>query len=107
MTIKEASKKFNITEQEIADYEARGFIVSNGGEYTEKAFSHLGVLRTLLAAGMVDDTVIRYLKLLDKEGTQQEQTAILRIFRAKLLDRVHEWQQALDHIDYLIYQTKK
>lgn len=107
MTIKETSQKFNLTEGDITAYEAKGFLEKSGDEYSDEDFRHLAVLRILLNAGMGENEIVRYLKLLDREGTQQEQTAILRGFRAKLLDKIHERQQELDHIDYLIYQTKK
>ena len=104
MTIEEASKKFNITKQEIKTYEKKGFIKKESEEYADETFRHLGVLRTLLSAGMDDKDIIKYLKVLDN-GTTQEQTAILRGYRAKLLDHIHTEQQSLDNIDYLIYQA--
>lgn len=107
MTIREASRQFHITEHEIETYEAKGFIEKSGDEYCDGDFRHLTTLRLLLNAGMGDGEIVRYLSLLDREGTQQAQIAILRTFRAKLLDRLHERQQALDHIDYIIYQIKK
>ena len=85
----------------------KGFIEKSGDEYCDGDFRHLTTLRLLLNAGMGDGEIVRYLSLLDREGTQQAQIAILRTFRAKLLDRLHERQQALDHIDYIIYQIKK
>ena len=104
MKIEEASKKFNVTEREIKAYEKKGFIAREGEEYTDEMFRHLGVLRTLLSMGMDEELIVRYLKLLDS-GTKQEQMALLRSYRVKLLERVHIQQQALDHIDYLIYQA--
>lgn len=103
MNVEEASTKYNLTEQEITTYERKGFIKAEGDGYTDETFKNLGVLRTLLSAGMDDEEICRYLKASD-EGAQREQTAVLRGFRAKLLERVHTAQQALDHIDYLIFE---
>ena len=73
MTIREASRQFHITEHEIETYEAKGFIEKSGDEYCDGDFRHLTTLRLLLNAGMGDGEIVRYLSLLDREGTQQAQ----------------------------------
>ena len=104
MKVKEASVKFNLAEKDIVDYEAKGFIKRCGTEYTEEDFQHLGLIRSLIKIGMKESEINKYLKLLENAGTEKEQTVLLRRYRAELLNQIHEQQQALDKIDYLIYQ---
>ena len=43
----------------------------------------------------------------EKEKTKEEQIKILRKSRAQLLDEIHNNQQLLDQLDYMIYEIKK
>ena len=46
-------------------------------------------------------------KQLEKNGrTEEEQIRILRKSRAQLLDEIHEKQQQLDRLDYMLYEMK-
>lgn len=50
----------------------------------------------------------RYLRLLDdKTGSKEEQIRILRKQRYRLLDEIHNKQQILDELDYMIMEIKK
>ena len=46
-------------------------------------------------------------KQLEKNGrTEEEQIRIIRKSRAQLLDEIHEKQQQLDRLDYMLYEMK-
>lgn len=60
----------------------------------------------LQKAGM-DEESLRQLKTLQKEdGREEEMIYILRRFRFDVLEKIHEKQQCLDSLDYLIYRIK-
>lgn len=47
-------------------------------------------------------------KQLEKNGAaKEEQIRIIRMSRAQLLDEIHEKQQQLDQLDYILYQLKE
>ena len=64
------------------------------------------LLRNLTDAGCGAEDIERYLKLRAK-GKEQEMLRFLLAHRAKLLDKVHEIQEKLDCLDYLIYSMKR
>lgn len=43
----------------------------------------------------------------ENEKTKEEQIRILRKSRAQLLDEIHDKQQLLDQLDYMLYEMKK
>lgn len=50
----------------------------------------------------------KYLSLLEnKTGSKEEQIKILRKQRFKLLEDIHEKQQSLDELDYMIDEIKR
>ena len=63
------------------------------------------LLRNLKDAGCGEADIERYFKL-RAEGKEQEQLRFLSAHRVKLLDQVHESQEKLDCLDYLIYSMK-
>lgn len=42
-----------------------------------------------------------------RENIKEEQIRILRKNRAQLLDEIHEQQQQLDQLDYMLYEIRK
>ena len=53
-------------------------------------------------AGCSEADIERYLKL-RAEGKELEQSRFLSAHRVKLLEQIHESQEKLDCLDYLIY----
>lgn len=43
----------------------------------------------------------------DRTKPKEEKVKILRMYRLQLLDEIHEKQQLLDGLDYIIYKIKK
>lgn len=107
MTIDEASKRFNLSENEIQRYIKEGYIEKSGEQLNESDFEHIGLIGTLLKTGMSRQDVCRYLELLKVQGTENERILLLRTYRAELLDEIHEKQQSLDHIDYIVYEINQ
>lgn len=63
------------------------------------------LLRNLKDAGCSEADIERYFKL-RVEGKELEQSRFLSALRVKLLDQIHESQEKLDCLDYLIYSMK-
>ena len=63
------------------------------------------LLRNLKDAGCGEADIEWYFKLRE-EGKEREQFRFLSVHRVKLLDQVHESQEKLDCLDYLIYSMK-
>ena len=107
MTIDEASKKFNLSANEIQRYIEEGYIEKSGEEFSDSDFEHIGLIGILLKTGMSRQDVCRYLELLKVQGTENERIRLLRTYRAELLDEIHKKQQSLDHIDYIVYEINQ
>lgn len=113
MTLNEASRRFHISMEKLNFYEENGLLeyrMLSGGEpdYTEADLRRIGLIHSLLQAGFTIDTLKNYLNLLgNKTGSKEEQIKILREQRFQLLDDIHEKQQSLDELDYMIGEIKK
>ena len=113
MTLNEAGKRFHISTEKLKSYEENGLLKHQtlaGGDfdYTETELRRIGLIHSLLKSGMDMKILKRYLKLLDdKTGSKEEQLRILRKQRYKLLDDIHDKQQTLDELDYMIREAKK
>lgn len=113
MTRMEVSRDFCISESLLSSYEASGLIpcrrdINGEAIYQEREVRLVNEIRSLLDTGMEPETLRRYLSLKNEaKDTCPEQVRILRQHRAKLLDDLHGCQTALDHVDYIIYETEK
>ena len=63
-------------------------------------------VRFLQKAGM-DEENLRQLETLRKEDGKEEMVRSLRKFRFEVLEKIHEKQQCLDSLDYLIYKVRE
>lgn len=53
-------------------------------------------------------TIAEITKNVEKDGnTKEDQIRIIRKNRAQLLEEIHEKQQLLDRLDYMLYQIKE
>lgn len=113
MTLNEASRRFHISVEKLNFYEENGLLehrilLDGVPDYTEADLRRMGLIHSLLKAGLNIDTLKTYLSLLEKKaGSKEEQIKILRKQRFKLLDDIHEKQQSLDALDYMIGEIKK
>lgn len=112
MTLHEASRRFHISMEKLKSYEENGLLehqtLADGTfDYTETELRRIGLIHSLLKSGMDIEALKTYLRLLnDKASSQEEQIRILRKQRYQLLDDIHDKQQALDELDYMIRETK-
>lgn len=113
MTLSEASKRFRISAEKLKTYEENELLeqrtLADGTvDYTEAELRRIGLIHSLLKSGMDMESLRKYLRLSgDKVGDREEQIRILRKQRCKLLDDIHDMQQALDELDYMIMETKR
>ena len=112
MTLNEASRRFHISMEKLKNYEENNLLehktLADGTfDYTETELRRIGLIHSLLKSGMDMEALKKYLRLLnDKTGSKEEQIRILRKQRCQLLDDIHDKQQALDELDYMIRETK-
>ena len=77
-------------------------------DYTEDELHKVGIIHSLLKSGMEVKVLQRYLQLLHRKiESKDEQIRILRMQRCKLLDEIHDKQQSLDELDYMIDEIRK
>lgn len=115
MNIQEASKRFHISMEKIRFYEENGLLESQPSsdgtaQYAETELRRIGIIHSLLKAGFDLEMLKKYLRLLDSEYSDKEQQIkILRKQRYILLNDIHDKQQSLDELDYMIseIQNKK
>lgn len=113
MTLDEASRRFHISIEKLTFYEENGLLerqILPGGtpDYTEDKLRRTGLIHSLIKAGLNIDILKRYLILMEnKSGSEEEQIKILRKQRFKPLDDIHEKQQSLEALDYMISEIKK
>ncbi|WP_026889774.1 MerR family transcriptional regulator [Clostridium beijerinckii] len=112
MKIKEVSEKFNISITALRYYEKIGLLddvkrVNGVREYEDKDIRHLSVIITLKNVGLSNDSILKYIELLNQGDIFNiEKIHILKEQRQKLLDEIHNNQKNLDCLDYLIYKMK-
>lgn len=112
MTLTEAGKKFHISMEKLKLYEENNLLehrtLADGTfDYTETELRRVGLIHSLLKSGMDMDALKKYLRLLnDERGSKEEQIRMLRKQRCQLLDDLHDKQQTLDALDYLIRETQ-
>ena len=66
-----------------------------------------GLSALLASAGFDPSDVRRYLELSTRSGTEAARVQILRGQRGRLMNELHQRQQVLDKVDYLIWQAEQ
>ncbi len=112
MTLEEAEKKFDIPPDRLKQYISFGFIKSIGNingitDYCVEDFDRIGLIETLSGVGFSTDEIKKFLSLTKNTGTNEEQIYMLRKHRCTLLKNIHEKQQLLDQLDFMIWNKKK
>lgn len=113
MTLKEASEKFCIDIEKLKLYEDNDFLKCsqylNGiTDYTENELRKVGIIHSLHKAGFDMPLIKQYLFLInDKSERKEEKIRLLRKQRCRLLEEIHEKQQSLDELDYMIDEIRK
>ncbi|MDE6724467.1 MAG: MerR family transcriptional regulator [Ruminiclostridium sp.] len=113
MTLNEASTRFQIDIDKLKSYEENGLfshkILADGvSDYTQTDIRRIGLIHSLQKFGMCMEELKKYLGLIDgKPESKDEQIRILKKQRCRLLEEIHEKQQSLDELDYMISEAKK
>lgn len=113
MTLEQAGKRYHISVEKLKSYEESGFLKhqaeKNGVfDYTEAELCRAGLIHSLIKAGVDRESLKTYLELPEEDaGSRQVRIRILRKARGRLLEDIHEKQQSLDEIDYMIGMIRK
>lgn len=111
MRIREAEKKYSISDKILKQYVKSGFLLaqktSDGSlDLEEQYLEDLGLIHFLVQAGFSEETIRQYLELSRKEGTEKECVRILRKQRGVLLEDIHERQKLLDNLDFIVWKMQ-
>lgn len=110
MTLQEANTKLYLETEMLQRYEKIGLIkgtpLDDGTmDYPIEELQRTIQLNFLEKAGMNTDSLKHFVYLLEQgEDAKTEVVRLLRKCRNRLLDEIHDKQQLLDQLDYLIYQ---
>lgn len=113
MTLEEASERFRIDIEKLKMYEDNALLehsryVNGVPDYTENELRKVGIIHSLHKAGLEMPLIKQYLLLInDKADRKEEKIRILRKQRCRLLEEIHNKQQSLDELDYMIDEIRK
>ncbi|MDO4285759.1 MAG: MerR family transcriptional regulator [Eubacteriales bacterium] len=114
MTLETAGRRYGISGEQLEVYLSSGLsgagTLTETGVYTEADLETLGLIGTLMRAGFSREETKQYLMLGEKQKadwTSAVQIRMLRKHRSSLLENIHEKQQLLDSIDFMIRNKKK
>ncbi len=113
MDINEAGRRYNIPVSILREYESWGLCgevkkVMGSWQYDESDMERLSVIMTLHDIGFANDEIERYMRLLMKgESTEEERMKMLNEKRNGTLDEIHFKERQLARLDYLRYEIKK
>lgn len=111
MTLYEVSRRFGISEQSLRDYEEHGILHCQEkdriAEYSEEELKELSEFHFLAEAGMDMNSLKEFIFLQKKKNSQENQVRLLRKLRFEMLNDIHEKQQKLDSVDFLISKIRQ
>lgn len=113
MTLQEAAIRFQINIEKLDFYEENGLLecrrlIDGVPDYTEDELRRVGLIHSLLKAGFDIDSLKKYFSLFGHDGADKtEKVRLLRKQRCQLLDEIHDKQQSLDELDYMIEKIRK
>lgn len=113
MTLDEVSRQFHISMEKLKFCEKNGLLkckqfVDNIPDYTEDEMHKVALIQSLLKAGFETNALKNFFTLCNEdEEDRKEKIRLLRKHRFQLLDEIHEKQQSLDEIDYMIERIRK
>ena len=105
MTLNEASARFLIDIDKLKSYEENGLLGVN--ECSQTDIERIGLIYSLQKIGMGMEELKKYLDLADRGSENKaQQIRILKKQRCRLLEEIHEKQQSLDELDFMISEAK-
>ncbi len=111
MTLREASKYYDIDFDRLALYEKYGLIagtkISDGTDYPDSELQKVSLIDLLREANMNLEEIRFYLAKTTVSADMTKKISLLRRQRSKVLDDIHDKQKLLQNLDYLIYENEK
>lgn len=112
MDLLEAGKRFHLSPELLRLYEENGLLQGvqapdGTRRYGEEALQRAVSFRFLQQAGMELGTLKHFVRLAEQgTDTAGERLRLLRRCHCCLLEEIHQKQQALDQVDYLIRELR-
>ncbi|EHI99137.1 transcriptional regulator, MerR family [Clostridium sp. DL-VIII] len=114
MTIKEVSKKFDLSQETLRYYERIGLISNvnrnRGGirNYTEENCKRVEFIKCMRSAGLPIEVLIKYVMLFQQgDETIEERKELLKEQRAQLAKKMENMKKTLDRLDYKIERCEQ
>lgn len=111
MTKQEASERYSIPVEVLAEYEAlHGFQdrKQDTRQYGDQELESISMIMTLHDVGFDRQEVEAYMKLLlEGDRTKEQRIKMLNQKRENALDEIHFKEAQLARLDYLRYNTRK
>ena len=109
MVLEELCRHVKITPERLQYYLQQGLLqpdeegnLDSDGDASER----ISLIHTLLASGMTTNGVKAFLQGRSQKERKEENLRALTRQRFQVLDEIHEKQQLLDRLDYMIHQMK-
>ncbi len=111
MTKEEICRCCQIPEEVLSTYEHwnKDGARSDHGErqYDEEDIQKLGMIMTLSGAGLTEKQIACYMRLAEKENTENRRMELLNKQREHILEEIHALEQQIEKLDYLRYQIRR
>lgn len=104
MNKQEFLRVYTIDQKKLEQYIQKG-IIKDHQDYDEKVAEDISLVLTLEKIGFSMELIHEYMSLLKKDKTIQMKKILVE-HRKELLENIHQQQQHLDILDYLIYTIK-
>lgn len=112
MTLEEYAKYYRLDEAELRFFLDSGLLacpadMAEQSDCGQLDLERLGFLRSLRKAGIPAENLALFIGPPEAlKEKKQEQLRLLKKLRYKLLEHLHQEQQQLDNLDYLIHKIK-
>ena len=112
MTIQEASERYQIPMEVLRTYERCGLCPEAGQAAVERRYDgrdleRLSLILTLRDIGFTGEETERYMRLLERPGTEGDRLRMLEEKRAAALADIHARERQVERMDYLRHQLRK
>ena len=112
MTIQEASERYQIPMEVLRTYERWGLCpearqAAGERRYDGRDLERLSLLLTLRDIGFTGEGTERYMRLLERPGTEGDRLRVLEEKRAAALADIHARERQVERMDYLRHQLRK
>lgn len=110
MTREEVCRCCQIPMKVLSAYEhwnqEEGHSCSDEWQYDDEDIQKLSMIITLSEAGLTENQIECYMRLAEKDGTENRRMALLNKQREHALTQIHMLEQQIERLDYLRYQIR-